>query len=235
MNVNVILFTIALTISVYGVSRILFIRYKHPLLNPVVVSTAVIIAILWLCQLSWTDYQPGKELMTWLLGPATVGLALPLYNNRVLLRTFAIPLCLGILAGTCATMAAALWIGHLADLAPTILRSLAPKSVTAPIAIEIATLTGGNPALAVAFVVTTGMIGAMIGPLLLTRMGIIHPVARGVALGTTAHGQGTAMALLEGETQGAMAGIAMALTAVSTSLIAPAYIPFRLKVVGAGG
>ena len=87
----------------------------------------------------------------------------------------------------------------------------------------------GDPALAVAFVVATGMIG----PLLLTLLGISHPVARGVALGMTAHGQGTAMALLEGETQGAMAGIAMALTAVLTSLIAPAYIPFLLRLLGA--
>jgi putative effector of murein hydrolase len=173
--------------------------------------------------------------MTWLLGPATVALALPLYNNRRLLRQFALPLSLGLMAGTGTTMAVALWSGHAAGLEPTLLRSLAPKSVTAPIAIDIAALTGGDPALAVAFVVTTGMLGSMVGPLFLSRLGISHPVARGVALGTTAHGQGTAIALLEGETQGAMAGISMALAAVWTACIAPFCIPFLLKIVGAGG
>ena len=95
------------------------------------------------------------------------------------------------------------------------------KSVTAPIAIELATLLKGNPALAATFVIATGMIGAMLGPWLLTRAGIDCPVARGLALGTISHGQGTAQALTEGSLQGAMAGIAMGVTAILTSIVLP--------------
>jgi predicted murein hydrolase (TIGR00659 family) len=228
MRLAVILFTIVITVIAYICSRQAFLRFKNPLLNPVFLSTVAVIGILLGCGLSFNDYTPGKEVMTFLLGPATVALALPLYLHRDALTSYAFPILAGVAAGSLSTIATILWVGQLAGLSPQVLSSLAPKSVTAPIAMEIARITGGDPALAAAFVVATGMIGSMIGPLLLTKLKVSNPVARGLALGTTSHGQGTAIALMEGETQGAMAGIAMALAAVFTSLIAPYYIPLFL-------
>ena len=115
-------------------------------------------------------------------------------------------------------------IGKLGGLTPEIIASLAPKSATIPIAVESARIEGGNPALAVAFVVATGTFGSVLGLELLNRFRISNPVARGLAMGTVSHGQGTAMAFTEGEQQGAMAGVAMALAGVLTALVVPVVL-----------
>lgn len=219
---------LALTVGSYLATRAVFLRFKHPLLNPVFLSTALIIAVLQLSGGTLADYQPAKEVMTFLLGPATVALALPLYNNRTVLRAQALPVFAGVVSGSLATMAAVLLAGRLAGLARGILVSLGPKSVTVPIAVEISRLAGGEPTLTAAFVVATGMIGSILGPLLLSALRVKDPVARGLALGTVSHGQGTAVALLEGETAGAMGGVAMAIAAVFTALVAPYYLPLLL-------
>jgi predicted murein hydrolase (TIGR00659 family) len=219
---------LALTVGAYLVTRRIFLAYKYPLLNPVFVSTLLIIAALKTGGLTLADYQPAKEWMTFLLGPATVALALPLYNNRAVLRKQALPVLAGVVAGCLTTMAAALLAGRALGLAKGVLLSLGPKSVTVPIAVEISRIAGGEPTLTAAFVVATGMIGSIVGPFLLTLLRVKDPVARGLALGTISHGQGTAVALLEGETAGAMGGVAMAIAAVFTALIAPYYLPLFL-------
>ncbi|GFO61068.1 membrane protein [Geomonas silvestris] len=219
---------VAATLASYLATRALFMRFRQPLLNPVFLSTLVIIAALKATGATLADYQPAKEAMTFLLGPATVALALPLYNNRQVLKSQALPVLAGVLSGSLATIAAVLWAGWVAGFARGILISLGPKSVTVPIAVEIARLSGGEPPLTAAFVVATGMIGSILGPALLTALRVKDPVARGLALGTVSHGQGTAVALLEGETAGAMGGVAMALAAVFTALVAPYYLPLLL-------
>ena len=120
-----------------------------------------------------------------------------------------------------ATVLVALLLGMGAMLEPEVLLSMSVKSVTAPVAVELARILHGNATLAAAFVIATGMAGTMLGPWLMDRAGIRHPLARGLALGTISHGQGTAQALLEGEQQGAIAGIAMGAAAVLTSIVLP--------------
>ena len=220
---------VLLTVGVYLATRRIFLAFKHPLLNPVFLSTIVIIAALQMGGFTLADYQPAKEAMTFLLGPATVALALPLYNNRSVLRNHALPVLAGVMAGSLTTMAAALLIGRLLKLGSGVLLSLGPKSVTVPIAVEIARLAGGEATLTAAFVVATGMIGSIPGPATLTLSRVKNPVARGLAMGTVSHGQGTAVALLESETAGAMSGVAMAIAAVFTALIAPYYLPLFLR------
>lgn len=217
-----------LTVGSYLATRAIFLRFRHALLNPVFLSTLVIIAVLKATGGTLADYQPAKEVMTFLLGPATVALALPLYHNRAVLQSQALPVLAGVLTGSLATIAAVLAAGRLAGLSRGILVSLGPKSVTVPIAVEISRLAGGEPTLTAAFVVATGMIGSILGPLLLTAARVQDPVARGLALGTVSHGQGTAVALLEGERAGAMGDVAMAIAAVFTALIAPYYLPLLL-------
>jgi len=227
---NAFLFTglVLLTVGAYLATRRIFMAYKHPLLNPVFLSTIAIIAALKAGSFTLADYQPAKEAMTFLLGPATVALALPLYNNRSVLRNHALPVLAGVIAGSLSTMAAALAAGRLLDLGNGVLLSLGPKSVTVPIAVEIARLSGGEATLTAAFVVATGMIGSIVGPGALSFLQVKNPVARGLALGTVSHGQGTAVALHESETAGAMSGVAMAIAAVFTALIAPYYLPLFL-------
>jgi putative effector of murein hydrolase len=120
-------------------------------------------------------------------------------------------------------------LARAAGVASDIVASLAPKSVTAPVAVEIARQVGGDPALTAAFVIATGMLGSMFGPWVLSRAGVDDPVARGVAVGTTAHGQGAAAMLHEGELQGALAGAALVLAAVFTSVIAPFLVPWLVR------
>jgi predicted murein hydrolase (TIGR00659 family) len=221
-----ILFGIGLTVATYSLSRALAQRYASPFTTPVFFSTTLVILVLWVLGLRFEDYEPAKNMLVWLLGPATVSLAVPLYKNRCTLARHAVPALVGIGVGSLSTLLAASILARVFALSDTLRASLSIKSVTAPIAIELATIINGNPTLTAVCVIATGMIGAMFGPWLMNIVGISDPLARGLALGTIAHGQGTAQAVLEGELQGAAAGIAMGLAAVFTSCIAPLLIPF---------
>lgn len=222
-------FTVILTVALYIVSRKIYLKTQNALLAPLLLSTTAIILILHYTGISFAQYKPGKSVMTFLLGPATVGLALPLYQNRRVLRQSFIPILIGIVCGSVATLTTAVVLAKQSGLDALIVASIATKSITAPIAIDVSRIIGGDPAVAVAFVVFTGTLGSMIGAGFLSLCRITDPVARGLAMGVTAHGQGTATILHEGQTQGAMAGVAMAVAAIFTSFIAPFYIPWLLK------
>jgi putative effector of murein hydrolase len=216
---------VAVTLGAYLLSRVLARRYPSPLTTPVFCSTALIIAVLTPSGVGVADYEPAKRLMVLLLGPATVSLAVPLYKNRHTLLRNTLPALVGLGVGSLATLGAAVVIARLLGLPEVIRASISIKSVTTPIAVELAPIVHGNPTLTAAFVIATGMIGTMLGPWLMNRVGIHDPLSRGLALGTISHGQGTAQAVTEGELQGAAAGIAMGLAAVFTSCIAPFLVP----------
>lgn len=232
MTTALTLIGLALTIAAYALSRVLAKRFRSPFTNPVFFSTVLIILVLSALDLDFEHYAPAKDLLVFLLGPATVALAAPLYKNRQVLLAHGVPALLGLLAGSITTVLAAVYLALLFGLSTILITSLSLKSVTAPIAIEIARIIEASPVLTAGFVVATGMIGSMFGPWLMDWAGIHHPVARGLALGTIAHGQGTAQAIAEGEVQGATAGIAMALTAVMVSFSAP-WLTRLLGPIGA--
>lgn len=223
-------FTISLTVVIYFLSRKIYLKTQNAFLTPLLLSTIAIIIILNYSGISFDQYKPGKDIMTFLLGPATVALALPLYQNRHLLRKSFVPIIVGIASGALATLTTAVLLAKMSGLDSLIVTSIGTKSITAPIAIEISLLTGGDPAIAVAFVIFTGTLGSMIGKAFLSLCKINDPVARGLAMGVTAHGQGTATILEEGQTQGAMSGVAMALAAIFISFIAPFYIPWLVNI-----
>ncbi len=221
-------FTIVLTVGIYLISLRICQKIQKPFLTPLLISTTVIILVLVSSGITFEQYKPGKAILTFLLGPATVGLALPLYLNRQLLRKMLLPILLAIVCGSIATVTTAVVLARMSGLDVLLVTSMATKSITAPIAIEISRIIGGDPAIAVAFVVFTGTLGSMIGPSFLSLCKINTPVARGLAMGLAAHGQGTATILREGQLLGAMAGVAMALSAIFVSFIAPFYIPWLL-------
>lgn len=229
MRQPMILFTILLTIGAYLVAKALYLRHRHPLLNIVLLGAGMVIATLLVLKIPYQSYLPGRQLMTSLLGPATVGLAVPLYRHRSLLRRYAPAIVAGVGLGSLISMFVAGLIALLAGLPKEIMLSLLPKSVTIPFAVEIARIHGGSPGLASAFVVATGTLGSVFGGTLLTWAGIKNPVARGLAMGTGAHGQGTAMAFLEGEREGSMAGLAMTLAGLTTASIAPLMVRWLLR------
>ena len=216
---------IVVTLAAYVLSRIVARRYPSPLTTPVFFGTILTILVLAPTGIRVSDYEPAKHIMIFLLGPATVSLAVPLYKSRRTLLTNTLPACAGLAIGSLATLFAAVVLARVLGLPSVIRASISIKSVTAPIAIELAPLIDGSPTLTAAFVIATGMIGAMLGPWLMNATGIHDPLSRGLALGTISHGQGTAQALIEGELQGAAAGIAMGSTAVFTSVVAPVLVP----------
>jgi putative effector of murein hydrolase len=223
--------SVTLTIFVYQASRGVNSRFPSPLTSPVFLAVVGIMIVLAVPGLDYVPYRRGAEPLIALLGPATAALAIPLYRHREIVVAYFLPAITGMLCGAMATLFAAVVLAAGLGLAPIVVRSIGIKSVTAPIAAELAPLIGGDPALTVALVVATGILGAMLGPWLLDRAGVRDPVARGLALGTVSTGIGTAQAAMEGEIQGAVAGVAMGAAAVAISVIAPVLIPRLLQLL----
>ncbi|UXU75805.1 MULTISPECIES: LrgB family protein [unclassified Paracoccus (in: a-proteobacteria)] len=189
--------------------------------NPVLSAVLVLALILWLTETSYQTYFEGAQFVHFMLGPATVALGMPLYDNLHRVRRAALPLLAALLAGSITAVVSVLAIARGFGLSDVMLASLAPKSTTAPVAIGIAERLGGEPTITAVLVLLTGIFGAIIATPLLNALGIRDWRARGFSLGVAAHGIGTARAFQVNETAGAFAGIGMGLNAVLTSIIAP--------------
>lgn len=219
------------TLCVYILVRHLYLRYQHPLLNIVAVSSAVVITVLLLCGIPYKDYEPAKKIMTLFLGPATVALAIPLYRYRLLLLRSSVAILSSVIVGALFAMLSAGLIAQLGGLPREVVVSILPKGVSMPFAVELMNMYNGIPALAAAFIVATATFVSALGPWALTKIGIKGPTARGLTLGTIAHAQGVAVSLQESEQQGAMAGLAMILAGLLTVLVFPAAL-WLLSIVG---
>jgi putative effector of murein hydrolase len=228
-TIPVTAFAVGVTAGAYALSLRAKRSYPSPFTTPVLFSTAIVITVLLACGISFPEYAPAKTIMTFPLGPATVALAIPLYKNRQVFLRNILPAGVGMLAGSLCTMIVACLIAWLFRFEPELLSSIAIKSATAPVAIELANIVHGDRALTAIFVVITGMIGASFGPWLMDRLCIAHPLSRGLALGTISHGQGTAQAAGEGDLSGAIAAVAMGLGAICTSLAAPWIVPLFVR------
>jgi putative effector of murein hydrolase len=226
-----IIASVALTLLAYHAARRINARFPSPATSPVFLAVVGVMAVLAITGLDYAPYRNGAEPLIALLGPATAALATPLYKHRTLIVRYFAPAITGLVCGALATLCAAIGLAATLGLAPIVVRSIGIKSVTAPIAVELAPLIGGDPALTVALVVATGILGAMLGPWMLDRAGVHDPIARGLALGTVATGIGTAQAAIEGEVQGAVAGVAMGAAAVAVSMLAPTLVPRLLQLL----
>jgi len=194
---------------------------KNPLLNPVLIAVVVLVATLLVTGTDYATYFEGAQFVHFLLGPATVALALPLYRQIEQVKKSALAISVSLLAGSLTATATAVSIAWAFGSSQEILISLAPKSVTAPVAMGIAEQLGGLPSLTAVLVILTGIIGAALGPLLLNVMGVKDMAARGLAIGTASHGIGTARAFQVSEVAGAFAGLAMGLNALATAILLP--------------
>ena len=213
---------LTLTLLAYLAGTHLFARGRgSPLLNPVMISVALVILVL---KATGTDYQAyfqGAQFVHFLLGPATVALALPLYRQLGALRRSMLAVAAALVAGSAVAAVSAMAIARGLGAEPQTVLSMAPKSVTMPIAMGVAEQIGGLPSLTAALVLLTGICGAVIGPWVLDRLRIRDARARGLALGTAAHGIGTARALQESQTAGAFSGLAMGLNGMITAILVP--------------
>jgi predicted murein hydrolase (TIGR00659 family) len=193
----------------------------NPLLNPVLLAVLLIVAILYATGTPYKTYFEGAQFVHFLLGPATVALAIPLHRQFDKVRRSALAVISSIITGTLTAAASAVAIAWVLGASRETLISLAPKSVTAPVAMGITERLGGLPSLTAVLVIVTGILGAMLGPPLLNLLGITNWAARGLAIGTASHGIGTARALQVNEIAGAFSGLAMGLNALATAILLP--------------
>ena len=201
---------------------------RNPLVNPVLVAMVLLGGLLWVTATPYATYFAGAQFVHFMLGPATVALALPLYANRAQIRRALLPMLAALLAGSVTAIVSALWIARWLGIDGPVWLSLAPKSTTAPVAIGIAEQLGGLPTLTAALVILTGIIGAVIVTPLMRLMRIRDWRARGFAVGVAAHGIGTARAFQVNDTAGAFAGIGMGLNALLTAILAPYVVSLML-------
>ena len=194
---------------------------RHPLVNPVAIAIAVVALLLAATGTDYRRYFDGAQFVHFLLGPATVALAVPLWRNRTLVARNVVPMLGALLVGSVVAIVSAIATAALLGASPAVVASLAPKSVTAAVAMAVSEGLGGIPALTAALVIMTGILGAMVVTPLMNALRIRDPAATGFAVGLASHGIGTARAFAVHPVAGVFAGIAMGLNAVVTPLLAP--------------
>lgn len=222
------LFGVGLTLGVYALAQVIYRRTGNLLLNPVLLSIGGIIVLLLVLRIPHGAYAAGGSYIHFLLGPSVVALAVPLYMRRKEILARKIPILVGVFAGSITSVLAASGIAWLLGGSEDVVLSIAPKSVTTPIAIGIVERIGGVAPLAAAIVVVTGCLGAVCGPEFCRLIGIRQPAAMGLAVGTAAHGIGTARMIEVDRLGGAVAGLAIGLNGLITAFLLPLlFILFR--------
>jgi predicted murein hydrolase (TIGR00659 family) len=216
---------LTVTLVVYQAAYWLYKRAGfHPLANPVAIAIAVLVTVLKLTGTPYQTYFAGAQFVHFLLGPATVALAIPLFAQLDKLRRAWLPILGGLVAGSLTAIVSAVGIAWALGASPVTLISIAPKSVTTPIAMGIAERLGGLPSLTAVLVVTTGIVGAVSAKYVLDALRIRDHSVRGFSVGVAAHGIGTARAFQVSEEAGAFAGLGMGLNGLATALIFPLLV-----------
>lgn len=213
---------LSMTLLAYQLAFAIFKRTGgHPLANPVLIAVSILVLILLSTATPYESYFAGAQFVHFLLGPATVALAIPLYAQFRKLRAMALPLLLGLLAGSLTAIVSAMAVARLLGASLPTQLSLAPKSVTTPIAMGIAERIGGIPSLTAVLVIVTGILGAVAARYVFDTLRIHDAAIRGFAMGIASHGIGTARALQISEQTGAFAALAMGLNGALTALLLP--------------
>jgi predicted murein hydrolase (TIGR00659 family) len=221
---------LTVTLLVYALADAVSLRtHRHALANPVFHAMWIIGAFLMLTGTSYTTYFEGAQFVHFLLGPATVALAVPLYENRRVAAAAILPMLAALLVGSVTAIVSVVLLAEAAGLPRTVILSLAPKSVTAGVAMGISESLHADPSLTAVSVILTGIMGAMIVTPLMNRMVITDFRARGFAVGIAAHGIGTARAFQVDAVAGVFAGIAMSLNALVTSFLVPVAVTLLIR------
>lgn len=216
---------LTVTLAAYAVADWVSARAgRHPVANPVLISVLLVGGLLVASGTSYATYFQGAQFIHFLLGPATVALALPLWEHRALVVKSLVPMLAALVAGSVTAAVSALGVAWAFGAPEGVLVAIAPKSVTAGVAMSITEAQGGDPALTAVLVILTGMIGALVVTPLMNGLGIRDYRARGFAVGLASHGIGTARAFQVDPVAGTFAGIAIGLNAVMTAVIVPVLL-----------
>ncbi|WP_311790058.1 MULTISPECIES: LrgB family protein [Pantoea] len=215
------LLCLAVTLLIYFLNKRLYRRWRTLLLMPLVATPLLLVGLLLITHVSWQDYIAESHWLLWLLGPATLAFAVPVYENMAIIRRHWLSLSAGVLTATLVAVCSSVWLARLLTLPESIQRSLAVRSITTPFALAAAKPIGGQPDLVALFVVITGVFGMAVGDVLFLRIAIRQGVAKGAGLGAASHGAGTARAYQLGEQEGVVASLVMMLSGVVTVVLAP--------------
>lgn len=210
-----------LTAVVYFLSLKLYQKTKWPLLNPLLISISFIVGLCLIQVVHYEAYQQGTWLLSYFLGPATVVLAVPMYRQLDAFKENMVPIVTGTLISVPTSLMSIVLLSKVLHLPQALLLSLAPKSITTPIGFSLSQAIGGVPAITVVSIVMTGILGAIISPVVLKVFRIGHPVAMGIGIGSSSHVLGTTKAMEMGETIGAMSSLSIALTGIMTYVLLP--------------
>ena len=217
-------FRMALSIFAYFIGFSIQKKWKHPLLNPLLIAIALVCTILIILDIDYETYNKTASTMTYFLTPATVCLAVPLYRQVEVLKKNLFAVLVGIFCGCLAHLIVIGGLGYLLQVDSVLIRSLLSKSVTMPIALGITGEVGGSPSLTVLGVMMAGLLGAVLGPKLLGLFRITDPSSQGLGIGTASHAVGTSKAIELGEVQAAMSSLSIIVTGIMTVVLVPIYI-----------
>lgn len=212
---------ILLTLAAYLLGVFIHRRSGISVLHPFITATVVIVAVLLIFKIPYEEYRAGNRAIDFLLGPSVVALALRLYDNLDIVKRNLAAILSAVLVGSVVGIAGVWAIGRFMGAQQDLIMSMEAKSVTVPIAMDITRFAGGSTSLIAISVVLTGVMGAVLGPALLKVLKITDPVAKGVALGCSAHGIGTGRAIELGAVEGAVSGLCIVLMGVATSVLVP--------------
>lgn len=215
------IFWLVLTLILYVVFRRLYQLLPYPFMIPVLTCTVFLVVVLKTFDVSYTTYFSGGKWIDALLGPAIVALAFPLYQQRKLLSKYKAEILTTVLTASLLGMLSGYWLAFISGYNELITSTIIAKNVTTPVAMEVARMTGGEPAFAVIFVMIAGIGGAVTGPWLFNLLGISNFLGVGMAFGGASHAIGTAKALEYGQKEAAVSSIALSLCALCVSILGP--------------
>ena len=216
-------FVLVLVVGIYLLSIKLHLKIRFPLLNPVLITILVLIGLLIILDVPYATFKKSSQMINFLLGPSVVALGYILHKQIHYLKGNVVSVLTSITVGAIVGIASILLIGKLFGADQTLIASLAPKSVTTPIAMALSESNGGIPALTAVIVVVAGVMGSIIAPPIMNWLGIKSPIAKGIALGASSHGVGTATAIQMGAIEGALSGLAIGIMGTITSLLLPLF------------
>ena len=215
------LFGFIVTIIFFNIAKHISIKFKNPIFNPLLITIISIIMFLKITNISYESYKIGADNINFFLGPVTIVLAIPLYKQYEVFKKYFREIVVGISSGVISSFILVVGIGVFANVDIQIINSLIPKSITTPMGISLTKELGGIEAITVVSIVLTGILGAVIGPYILKKGKIENPIAKGIAMGTSAHALGTTKALEMGEVEGAMSGLSIGIAGLITVIVVP--------------
>jgi len=226
------LFCLAWTVALYFAVKPFYLRRPRIWLSPAIVVPALTIALLLAAHIPYAAYVADTRWMVWLLGPATIAFAVPIYEHRAIVRRHWLALALGVVAGTLVAMGSARLLAEAFHFNTEITRSLMARSVSTPFAVAVVSRTGGSADLVSLFTVMTGLIGMMAGDTVLALLRLRSPVAQGASLGAAAHGFGTARARQRHTEEGVVASLTMVLAGIVMVIAGPALTHWITALIG---